>query len=221
MSNFLRHLLFLTLMLTVSSVNADNESLKNLMSAEDFKAAGLDKLSAEELNALGRWLDQYQKQGSAPLDQTIVNVPPPAPVPMVAPVAGDPAPSEATAVATEERVRQAEQEAEQARAEVQRLEQRIAEIEQEKTDAEQRAEDIEEQYVPPEQVSGRIVGRFEGWTGKTYFPLDNGQIWRQRTRGSYRWIADAPEVEITRGLFGTYNLTVKETGRSIGVTRLQ
>ena len=33
--------------------------------------------------------------------------------------------------------------------------------------------------VDKERVTARVVGEFRGWSGGTYFPLDNGQVWRQ------------------------------------------
>lgn len=33
--------------------------------------------------------------------------------------------------------------------------------------------------VDKERITARVVGEFRGWSGGTYFPLDNGQVWRQ------------------------------------------
>ncbi len=30
-----------------------------------------------------------------------------------------------------------------------------------------------------ERFTARVVGEFRGWSGGTYFPLENGQVWRQ------------------------------------------
>jgi hypothetical protein len=32
-----------------------------------------------------------------------------------------------------------------------------------------------------EPFDAMIVGNFSGWSGKSIFALDNGQVWRQRT----------------------------------------
>jgi hypothetical protein len=72
-----------------------------------------------------------------------------------------------------------------------------------------------------ETIEARILGEFDGWTGHTNFPLDNGQIWQQRVRGEYRHkVVTGVAVEIVRGRFGYY-LKVTESGRQIGVTRVK
>ncbi|MEM1435683.1 MAG: hypothetical protein AAGG11_16615 [Pseudomonadota bacterium] len=71
-----------------------------------------------------------------------------------------------------------------------------------------------------ERFRARIQGSFEGWEGKTLFRLDNGQIWRQRIGGRYRYRAESPTVEIVKGRFGYY-LEVVETGRQVGVRRIR
>ena len=69
-------------------------------------------------------------------------------------------------------------------------------------------------------MRSRIAGQFNGWTGDTLFRLENGQVWRQRVDGRYTYRSVSPEVELTKGFFGFWTLTVVETGRRIGVTRL-
>lgn len=71
-----------------------------------------------------------------------------------------------------------------------------------------------------ERFTARIVGPFRGWSGGTYFPLDNGQVWRQ-TGGE---VHDMPtvqnaEVEITKSGNGYHRL--KYDGAWITVKRLQ
>jgi hypothetical protein len=73
---------------------------------------------------------------------------------------------------------------------------------------------------PHESFKARVVGPFRGWTGGTYFPLENGQVWRQ-TGGE---VYDMPtvqnaEVEITKSGNGYYRL--KYNGEWITVKRLQ
>ena len=65
----------------------------------------------------------------------------------------------------------------------------------------------------------RIKGDFRGWSGETYFRLENGQIWRQRLRGRYTYVGPAnPEVSITRNWMGFYKLTLVEANRGVGVS---
>lgn len=69
-------------------------------------------------------------------------------------------------------------------------------------------------------IRARVVGEFTGWEGKTVFTLDNGQVWRQSTPGSYRFKATDPEVTIEKSLLG-YKLRLVETKRSISVRRVK
>jgi hypothetical protein len=70
-------------------------------------------------------------------------------------------------------------------------------------------------------VRRRIAGPFRGWSGKTAFTLDNGEVWMQRGWGRYFARLESPEVEISRNLLGFYELRVVATGRSVGVTRVR
>jgi hypothetical protein len=74
------------------------------------------------------------------------------------------------------------------------------------------------QQVP---VLRRIKGNFRGWSGKTVFHLDNGEVWKQRLSGRYAISLESPKVEIYKNLFGFYELKIVETGRKIGVTRVK
>jgi hypothetical protein len=66
-----------------------------------------------------------------------------------------------------------------------------------------------------------IAGAFEGWTGRTYFSLTNGQIWQQRTPGRYSYRGEDLEVRIYKNRLGFHMLEVVETGRAVGVRRVQ
>jgi hypothetical protein len=69
-------------------------------------------------------------------------------------------------------------------------------------------------------IKTQISGSFTGWDGKTVFELANGQRWQQRTRGRYKAALNAPAVSIERNALGMYRMTVDESGRSVGVKRL-
>lgn len=71
-----------------------------------------------------------------------------------------------------------------------------------------------------EKFTARIVGPFRGWTGGTYFPLENGQVWRQVGSEVY----DMPkvenaEIEIVKSGAGYHRL--KYQGEWVTVKRLQ
>jgi hypothetical protein len=73
----------------------------------------------------------------------------------------------------------------------------------------------------PDEIRSRIRGRFTGWTGRTTFHLENGQVWRQSEGGEFSILAESPEVVIRRGAFGTYFLRVDGYGTRTKVVRVK
>ncbi len=64
----------------------------------------------------------------------------------------------------------------------------------------------------------RLQGDFTGWSGDTLFRMENGQVWRQRLSGRYKYSGPPnPEVRISRNFMGFYKMTLTESGKSIGV----
>lgn len=82
----------------------------------------------------------------------------------------------------------------------------------EKTAAEERA---------PDQIESRIVGEFSGWSGRTRFRLENGQVWQQAENDTYYWREDNPEVVIRKGVFGSYKLRIRGQNRWVRVRRIE
>lgn len=71
------------------------------------------------------------------------------------------------------------------------------------------------------EVESRIIGDFSGWTGKTVFRLENGQVWRQRLSGRYPYRGPAnPKVIISKNWAGYFKMTLVEKDKSIGVTQI-
>jgi hypothetical protein len=71
-------------------------------------------------------------------------------------------------------------------------------------------------------IEARISGSFSGWSGDTTFVLDNGQVWRQRIPGKFRYDGpDNPPVTISRNILGFYVLTLSDIKRGIGVERVK
>jgi len=71
-------------------------------------------------------------------------------------------------------------------------------------------------------IHARIVGTFNGWTGKTVFELDNGMVWQQ-TDGTTFFVSgmDNPEVIIRPALFGTWRLQVPGYDSQARVQRIR
>ena len=142
--------------ISISGFSADQKSgnwdgVRKMMSAEEFKAAGLDKLSPAQIHKLDRWFLRYLAYDA---EQTV------------------------------------------------KADKKIHKLQ--KTG-----------------VRRRIVGHFSGWTGKTVFRLDNGEVWKQRIESRYAKSLENPEVEIKKNLFGFYEMKILKTGRRLGVTRVK
>jgi hypothetical protein len=73
----------------------------------------------------------------------------------------------------------------------------------------------------PNEIRTRIVSPFTGWTGKTVFTMENGQVWQQRMEGSYQFKGTDTRVVIRKGSFGHDRMRLESTGRWIGVTRIK
>ena len=72
----------------------------------------------------------------------------------------------------------------------------------------------------PDSIHTTIVGKFTGWSGNTVFKLANGQVWQQSTPGDYDAQMQNPEVVIKKLHFG-YLLTLPGRGETVFVVRLQ
>ncbi|MEM1155255.1 MAG: hypothetical protein AAGI44_14050, partial [Pseudomonadota bacterium] len=120
------------LFLAMSSAADDDQTfpgIKALMTPEEYEAAGLQSLSAKELEALNQFLIRYTAED--------------APILL--------------------------------------------------------AEDAEiKQAVQEQEIVSVIKQPFKGWSGKTVFVLENGQVWKQRHAGRYSYPGNNPEVKITK-----------------------
>ena len=59
-------------------------------------------------------------------------------------------------------------------------------------------------------LESRLVGDYEGWSGRTLFRLENGQVWQQADRGERVDSRRAqPRVRIQPGSMGTYWLEIE------------
>ncbi len=73
----------------------------------------------------------------------------------------------------------------------------------------------------PDEIRSRIEGEFNGWSGKTIFKLQNGQVWKQSGSGHKSHSAMNPEVIIRKGAFGSYRLKVEGINARIYVKRIK
>ncbi|RPG90073.1 MAG: hypothetical protein CBD17_005365 [Cellvibrionales bacterium TMED157] len=67
----------------------------------------------------------------------------------------------------------------------------------------------------------RLSGDFTGWTGKTIFKLDNGQVWRQRSSANYRHRGSDRRVTFKKNWMGGWEMTVVSSGKTVLVREVQ
>ena len=166
-------------------------AIEREMSAEERRATGIDSLSTYELDALNQWLMERFDQ----VQETV---------------------SAEVREEVREEVLEEVREADAAEREAE-IERRVA-IEVEA--ATQEIADAPPEPAVREPFEAMIQGRFSGWSGKTVFPLDNGQVWRQRHGGRYRHTDDDQSVRIYKNLLGMWQMKVLSTGRSVPVRRI-
>jgi hypothetical protein len=164
-------------------VSARAASLKEVLSPDEFRRAGLDKLTPEELAFLSERLlgTTVSPTVSTPTAAAAVSAKSPAST----------APAPATAAPD--------------------LFGREHEIERQAA----------RQPTVPNRMEAHYVGRFSGWSGRTVFTLDNGQVWQQTEGGEFVATADSPAVFVRRGAFGAYYLRIDGYGTEVKVKRLK
>ncbi|MCH1490927.1 MAG: hypothetical protein L7T24_00090 [Luminiphilus sp.] len=191
MSRFIVSMVFCTLPL-FAQAQAPVDPFQGLaaeMTVEERAAAGLGDLSPSQQEFLDAWLRKRFELGSSPDSVLPVEA------------AG------AAVVATEAADAAAQEQAIEAE-----VERRVAE-----ELAAAKASDTEDEASAQEPFEASVTGGFVGWSGKTLFKLDNGEVWRQRNDKVYRYFGDDPRVSFRRGLLGLWRMTVLSTGVSVAV----
>ena len=76
-------------------------------------------------------------------------------------------------------------------------------------------------YEENKTMQATVKEPFRGWSGKTVFYLENGQVWRQRVSGKYTYGGDDNRVEISQNALGFFEMRLIAADRSVGVARLR
>jgi hypothetical protein len=193
------------------AVYAQATTLESVLGGESYRAAGLNKLSEAEQAELLRWLQSKGIGASA----------------TVSSAASDDAASEALRASLQEaqRVREelaAEIAAARAATEQARQERGAAMAAVETAEAKRDAAERAAKEASQDEFESRLKEPFTGWSGKTVFELENGQVWRQRLPGRYvHREGDLPRVKISKNLMGYYMMELVDHGRKVGVTRVR
>ena len=67
----------------------------------------------------------------------------------------------------------------------------------------------------------RLTGNFTGWSGKSIFRLDDGQVWRQRSAANYRHRGTDMRVKFKKNWMGGWEMTVVSSGKTVLVRKVQ
>lgn len=71
-----------------------------------------------------------------------------------------------------------------------------------------------------EPLESRIAGDFEGWSGRTNFKLENGQVWTQVNKDDtyvYTPALKFPKVKIVPAAFGTFMMEVEGVSQRVRI----
>lgn len=169
--------------------------IQTLMAPEDFTAAGLDKLTDAERSHLSEWVARY-REGA---------------------IKGPPVPGKERKEAARQAAADAADDQAPAVAATDGMEEATTD---EYPGGYKTQEDRKKERDAKFELRAKVIPQFTGWSGKTVFPLDNGQVWRQRTPGSLRYSEGDSNVIITRNIMGKFIMKHPASGRSVGVRRI-
>lgn len=185
-------------------------ALRPYMSAEEFRAAGLHRLSPVELAQFQAWFVRTMRdQGQDPMARR--ERPPESPEEFAA---------------ERRRLAEARRQLEQERREFESMRAEAgagASVPDERADPVQRF-GTERSADDLERLEATIMDdSFRGWDGRTRITLDNGQVWE--TVGGRRFrtprALENPRVTIERGLLGAYRMSVEGFNTSVQVRRIE
>lgn len=78
-----------------------------------------------------------------------------------------------------------------------------------------------ERDASPESIRSRAIGDFKNWRENMTIRLENGQSWKISARANVFYKTSNPNVEITKGMLGTYYMTVEGINNRFKVRRTQ
>ena len=209
---------------------AADEKFSTTVPAGEFSAAGLTKLSPEELARLDALVRDF-KSGALAKAQREAAAAAKAQADAEAKTARVEAEAKAARVEAETKAAQAEA---RMRAALAQAQARAAEAAKAKGESVPAKAPVE--TAPPKgtvtvepgtkvefsTVESRIAGAFNGWEARTVFTLENGQRWRNMSSNSYvTSVVQNPAVKIVPGILGTFWMTVEGVKQRVKVAPLQ
>jgi len=74
----------------------------------------------------------------------------------------------------------------------------------------------------PKSISSTIPGEFNGWNNGDKITLANGQVWKiTDPSGRIYHKSNSPQVTITKGVFGTFRMSIVGLNKSVRVVRIK
>ncbi len=178
---------------------AADETFSTSVPAGEFSAAGLTKLSPEELARLDALVRDFKSGALAKAQRE------------AAAAAKAQAAAEAKAARAEDGMRAAKAQA-QAQAAA------PAKVPAGNAPAKGKVTLEPGTQVEFSTVESRIAGTFNGWEARTVFTLENGQRWRNMSNDSYVTSpVQAPSVKIVPGMLGSFWMTVEGVKQRVKV----
>lgn len=78
------------------------------------------------------------------------------------------------------------------------------------------------QLQEPETIESAIKGKFTGWSGRTIFQLQNGQLWQQSTNDYIYCYTENPKITIYKYWYSpSYKMKVDGVKKEIDVIRIK
>lgn len=213
-----------------ADINDAEAGIRSLMTPEQYKAAGLDKLSAAEREALYQWLQQYAGKPTAQMTAT--------PAPALPAVTVSAITTQAAASTTAPKAVSEPVAPESASVAAQSAAVAATTPPAPAPAAKTQGSDggpaataaLEKNFGLPDpideaeaayQLRANVQEPFRGWSGKTLFYLDNGQVWKQRTTGRHTYTGDDNRVVISQNQMGFFEMRLIAVDRAVGVKRLK
>ena len=171
------------------------------LSDRERKEAGLERLTPDERAVLDELIALYQEGRLEEVREI-----------------AERAAAALAAVEMEARLADAKEEA--ALEATQEMEVRIEEIRDEATA--EAVKVVEAKIEAEKRFVAVVEGTFRGWSGRTRFRLDNGQVWMQKRDAMYNPGSDQEAVVVIEKVsYDQYRLIYTKTGANVPVTRIK
>lgn len=213
-----KYIMTWALLVLAVTARAETDFIKNL-ATEDFTAAGLQKLTPEELARLEALFQRFKSgEVTAVRHQAEVTV------------QASKAEAEKKIVAAELKVREAVEKANAAMTKVQEAEAKVAAAPAPAKNQPRwykalltlnRASEKPEKEEP---LKSRLIGDFSGWTGKTRFTLENDTLWVQQNKTDtyvYSPALHSPSVSIRPASLNGFWLEIEGVNLNVRVVPVE